>query len=247
MTLDKVFAQQKEAEDFRFDEKVAGVFDDMVDRSVPFYQEIQRMVSELAADYAVPGSYLCDLGCATGTTLALMDGVVAPDVSFIGIDNSPEMLERCRAKFEQRPSGRTPHFLCCDLKEMQLPENTSVVSMLLTLMFVRPVHRRAVLTSIVEALNPGGALILVEKVVCDSPDLNRRFIKLGQTLRSFAFNWRRVVVKEYSTISITLLVLVLVLVLVLLSSRVLNDSSDDWMLSAGLVGLFLLACLGIRA
>jgi len=41
MTLDKVFAQQKEAEDFRFDEKVAGVFDDMVDRSVPFYQEIQ--------------------------------------------------------------------------------------------------------------------------------------------------------------------------------------------------------------
>ncbi|WP_333850215.1 carboxy-S-adenosyl-L-methionine synthase CmoA [Leclercia sp.] len=177
MTLDKVFAQQKEAEDFRFDEKVAGVFDDMVDRSVPFYQEIQRMVSELAADYAVPGSYLCDLGCATGNTLALMDGVVAPDVSFIGIDNSPEMLERCRAKFEQRLSGRTPHFLCHDLKEMQLPENTAVVTMLLTLMFVRPVHRRAVLTSIAEALNPGGALILVEKVVCDSPELNRRFIK----------------------------------------------------------------------
>lgn len=177
MTLDRVFAQQKEAEDFRFDEKVAGVFDDMVDRSVPFYQEIQRMVSELAADYAVPGSHLCDLGCATGTTLALMDGVVAPDVHFIGIDNSPEMLERCRAKFEQRPSGRTPHFVCHDLKEMQLPENTSVVSMLLTLMFVRPVHRRAVLTSIAQALNPGGALILVEKVVCDAPDLNRRFIK----------------------------------------------------------------------
>lgn len=50
MTLDRVFAQEKAAEDFRFDEQVAGVFDDMVDRSVPFYQEIQRMVGELAAD-----------------------------------------------------------------------------------------------------------------------------------------------------------------------------------------------------
>lgn len=177
MTLDRVFAQEKAAEDFRFDEQVAGVFDDMVDRSVPFYQEIQRMVGELAADYAVPGSHLCDLGCATGTTMALMDAVVSPDVTFTGIDNSPEMLEKCRIKFEQRQSARTPRLLCQDLKEMQLPENISVVSMVLTLMFVRPVHRRAVLSSIYESLNPGGALILVEKVVCDSPDLNRRYIK----------------------------------------------------------------------
>ncbi|MBL5945870.1 methyltransferase domain-containing protein [Enterobacter asburiae] len=101
MALDNVFAQEKTARDFRFDEQVAGVFDDIVDRSVPFYQEIQRMVVELAADYAAPGSQLCDIGCATGTTLALMDSVVSPDVSFTGIDNSPEMLEKCRIKFDQ--------------------------------------------------------------------------------------------------------------------------------------------------
>ncbi len=50
MGQDNVFAVEKSAEDFRFDSQVAGVFDDMVDRSVPFYQEIQRMVGELAAD-----------------------------------------------------------------------------------------------------------------------------------------------------------------------------------------------------
>ncbi|WP_368766475.1 carboxy-S-adenosyl-L-methionine synthase CmoA [Klebsiella aerogenes] len=177
MVLDTVFAQEKVAEDFRFDEQVAGVFDDMVDRSVPFYQEIQRMVGELAADFAVPGSQLCDLGCATGTTLALMDRVISPDVSFTGIDNSPEMLEKCREKFEQLHSGRSSRFLCHDLREGVLPENLSVVSLLLTLMFVRPVHRREVLSAIYRGLNPGGALILVEKVVCDSPDLNRQFIR----------------------------------------------------------------------
>lgn len=177
MTLDTVFAEEKAAEDFRFDEQVAGVFDDMVDRSVPFYQEIQRMVVELAADLATPGSQLCDLGCATGTTLALMDRQLTPDVNFIGVDNSPEMLEKCKSKFALLNSGRQSRFLCQDLVNMRLPDNLSVVSMLLTLMFVRPLHRREVLSSICQSLNPGGALILVEKVVCDSPELNRQFIK----------------------------------------------------------------------
>ena len=176
MGQDRVFAQEKSAEDFRFDSQVAGVFDDMVDRSVPFYQEIQRMVGELAAEYATEGSQLYDLGCATGTTLALLDGVLAQNVAFTGIDNSPEMLEKCRSKFTQLHSSRETRFLCRDLKETLNIQNASVVAMILTLMFVRPMHRRELLSSIYQGLNPGGALILVEKVVCDSPALNRRFI-----------------------------------------------------------------------
>ena len=44
--------------DFDFTEKTAAVFDDMLDRSVPFYSEIQRMIAELAADFGVPGTNL---------------------------------------------------------------------------------------------------------------------------------------------------------------------------------------------
>lgn len=36
MNLDNLFAEEKAAGDFRFDGQVAGVFDNMVDRSVPF-------------------------------------------------------------------------------------------------------------------------------------------------------------------------------------------------------------------
>ena len=62
---DKVFAAPRErVGDFTFNEEVAAVFDDMVDRSVPFYQEIQRMVAELAVDFAQPGSNVYDLGCS---------------------------------------------------------------------------------------------------------------------------------------------------------------------------------------
>jgi len=38
-----------------------------------FYDEIQRMSCELAADFAMPGTNLYDLGCATGTTLLQLE------------------------------------------------------------------------------------------------------------------------------------------------------------------------------
>ena len=54
---DQVLAQPHDRiADFDFGEDTARVFDDMLGRSVPFYDEIQRMVAELAADYARSGT-----------------------------------------------------------------------------------------------------------------------------------------------------------------------------------------------
>ncbi len=60
--VDRIFSEPRPTTDFTFDSRTAGVFDDMVGRSVPFYDEIQRMTTELAADFAVPGTNLYDLG-----------------------------------------------------------------------------------------------------------------------------------------------------------------------------------------
>ena len=90
---DKVFDETLDAvSDFAFDAKVATVFDDMVDRSVPFYKEIQRMTGELTADFAVAGTNVYVLGCSTGTTLLVVDKAVDTPVHLIGVDNSDEML-----------------------------------------------------------------------------------------------------------------------------------------------------------
>ncbi len=64
---DEVYrAERERIGDFKFDRSVAGVFDDMVTRSVPFYTEMQRMTVELTRDFATPGSAVYDLGCSTG-------------------------------------------------------------------------------------------------------------------------------------------------------------------------------------
>jgi tRNA (cmo5U34)-methyltransferase len=162
--------------DFKFGEKVANVFDDMVNRSVPFYEEIQRMMGEIAADHA-DGGDVYDLGCSTGTTMIYMNEQVDPSVRFIGIDDSPEMLAKCRTKLEQIGFTRPFDLQVADLGADVKIKNASVVVLCLTLQFVRPIHRERLLQKIVAGLKPGGILILVEKILAEESNYNRDFIK----------------------------------------------------------------------
>ena len=174
---DQVFAQEIEAADFKFNTEVVTVFDDMVSRSVPYYAEIQRMISELAADFAVEGTNVYDLGCSTGTTLLNLNESIKHQVKFVGVDNSPQMLERCRAKIAARGFDRPHELRCADLNEGVQIENASLVTMILTLQFIRPLYRDKLVGQILRGLNPEGCFIIVEKVIGEDSLFNRLFIK----------------------------------------------------------------------
>jgi len=180
---DEVFKDSQPAADFTFGAKVAAAFDDMVDRSVPFYQEIQRMIAEMASDFAMPGTRIYDLGCATCTTLLSLDGLVAPGVQFVGVDNSEEMLKRGREKLARYGMKHEHELICADLNHGVPIQNASMVLMVLTLQFVRPLYRDTLVKSIVEGLNENGCLILVEKVLGEDSVFNRLFIKYYYDLK----------------------------------------------------------------
>src|SRR4029079_17145356 len=55
--------------------------------------------------------------------------------------------------------------------------DASVVLLVLTLQFVRPLYRERLIRSIYDGLNDKGCLILVEKVLGESSTFNRLFIK----------------------------------------------------------------------
>jgi len=178
MHKDQVFKEEiQKAEDFKFDTTVANVFDDMVNRSVPFYGEIQRMIAELAADFAKPGTDVYDLGCATGTTLLGMNTSIAEDIRFIGVDDSHKMLDKCRAKLTAAGFKRPFELHVADLNQNIKISNASVVVLCLTLQFVRPINRQKLLQGIFDGLSRGGVLILVEKILAEDPGFNRDFIK----------------------------------------------------------------------
>jgi len=177
-SVDQLFAEAPpQSNDFAFDARTASVFDDMVSRSVPFYGEFQRMATELAGDFAVPDTNLYDLGCATGTTLIALEDGVDPSVTFVGIDNSAEMLARAQQKMDALPSGRERRLIRGDLNDDFTIENASVVILLLTLQFVRPLHRGRVIKTIYDGMNPQGCLIIVEKLTEPDTLFNRLFIK----------------------------------------------------------------------
>ncbi|MCH8208564.1 MAG: tRNA (cmo5U34)-methyltransferase, partial [Nitrospinae bacterium] len=59
-------------------------------------------------------------------------------------------------------------------KELEMA-NASVVIMNYTLQFISPRRRKAMVKKIFDALNPGGCLILIEKVKAESEDLEELF------------------------------------------------------------------------
>ena len=185
MPKDQVFKEEiEQASDFKFGANVANVFDDMVNRSVPYYGEIQRMMAELAADHAKEGSDVYDLGCSTGTTMIGMDTLVNPKVRFVGIDDSQEMLDKCKLKLLEIGFSREYELRCADLSQGVKIDNASVVVLCLTLQFVRPIYREQLLKNIYDGLNSGGVLILVEKILAEESGFNRDFIK-------YYYNYKR--------------------------------------------------------
>jgi tRNA (cmo5U34)-methyltransferase len=174
---DQVYREPRDnVTDFKFDKAVATVFDDMVSRSVPFYAEIQRMVVELTEDFAEPGSRVYDLGCSSGTTFAALDPVIPPSVGFVGVDNSSAMLDKCREKLAGMNVERKVDLHVADINDGIAIENASVVNLILTLQFIRPLRRERLIADCFKGLNPRGALILVEKVLGEDSLFNRLFI-----------------------------------------------------------------------
>lgn len=174
---EKFKAAQERIQDFDFGSETAKVFDDMLDRSVPFYAEIQRMIGEIARDFAVPDSNLYDLGCSTGTTLIHLDERIESSIRLVGIDASPEMLDKAREKCSAKPTRHPVTFIEANLEDDLPIENASIVILNLTLQFVRPIYRDRLLASIARGTRAGGCLILVEKVLSEHSALNRLFIK----------------------------------------------------------------------
>lgn len=175
--VDRVFAEETPQGDFKFNNATVKVFDDMVSRSVPFYEEMQRMTAEMAADFAQPNSNLYDLGCSTATTMALVDPHVDPSVRFVGFDNSQPMLDKAREKLSGLGVSRQVDLINADLHELPVMENASVSIMNLTLQFVRPLYRDKLMKAVGDATNDNGCLILIEKLTTVDSRLNRLFIQ----------------------------------------------------------------------
>ncbi|MFQ5455518.1 MAG: carboxy-S-adenosyl-L-methionine synthase CmoA [Nitrospirota bacterium] len=175
---DTLFSKKiKKIDDFNFGKETASVFDNMLHRSVPFYDEVQRMICEIVSDFVVEGTNIYDLGCSTCTTLLNLDKVINHKIKFIGIDSSQDMLDKGKERLIRSNVSRNYELRCSDLNQGIHIINASVVIMNLTLQFIRPLYRTKVINSIYNGLNEQGCVIIFEKVIGENSLFNRLFIK----------------------------------------------------------------------
>ncbi len=162
---------------FEFDARVAEVFDDMLDRSIPFYAEVQRMIVDLVSHYYQEGSAIYDLGCSTGILQAKLIQAYPQIAHTVGVDSSEAMIAKARERLEAMPFAGRLELIHGDIRQEPI-ENASIVIMNYTLQFVRPLHRNQVVQQIFDGLLPGGIFILSEKVIEESNHLSRLFIDM---------------------------------------------------------------------
>ena len=170
-TKDQLFDTPKDdVEAFTFNEAVARVFPDMIERSVPGYRLLLEMTPLIIKNAVQPNTRIYDLGCSLGAaTLAARRAVTAAGVEIIGVDNAPHMVSRCREVVEQDNSAVPVTIVEGDITSTTI-EWASVVMLYFTLQFVAPEHRPGLLKRIYDGMAPGGTLLLAEKLAFDAQE-----------------------------------------------------------------------------
>lgn len=170
--IDKVFEKSIKKQ-FEFDEEVASVFDDMLNRSVPYYKEMQRLTINFALNFLKEDNVVYDLGCSTASTLIELSKHCKHNLVLNGIDNSNAMLERASSK--AKAFGVDINLINADLhKETFNPSNLIISNY--TLQFIRPLQREKLIKKIYDSLKPEGVFIFSEKVISDNKILNKQSI-----------------------------------------------------------------------
>ena len=156
--------------DFNFDERVAEVFPDMIQRSVPGYGMVISSIGTMAARYAQANSHCYDLGCSLGAaTLAMRQTIRQSDCDIIAVDNSAAMIERGRELLARDSASAIPvQMICADLQDVSI-EDASIVVLNFTLQFIPLTERLALIKRIYQGLKPGGILIMSEKIAFEEP------------------------------------------------------------------------------
>ena len=153
---DEVMADAK----WEFNAQVTEVFDDMLARSIPDYEGMRRITTELATRFAQEGTSIVDLGCSRGAALKpIMKALENLDVRYMGLEISEPMFEAAKIEI---PTADVRKF---DLREGYPKVISSVTLSILTLQFIPIEYRQRIIQDVYDSLTPNGAFIFVEKIL----------------------------------------------------------------------------------
>jgi tRNA (cmo5U34)-methyltransferase len=171
----------KGVSNWKFDKNVVPIFDEHVRKSVPMYDEIHHLITDIAGWFLQDNTNVYDIGTSTGEVISnLINTYKTKEINYIGIDSSEDM---CRKANERFNNYKNVKILNQDVTINFKFENASLITSVLTVQFIPETKRQNLINKIYEGLNKGGAFILIEKVIGSNARFNEIWIELYHQLK----------------------------------------------------------------
>lgn len=176
--MEKSSLEHKAGARWQFDAGVTECFDDMLERSIPQYAAMRQAVYDVACPYVQPHTDIVDIGCSRGEALAPFVDKFGAQNRFIGLEISPSMLTASRTRFKGMIAAGVVKIVEHDLrKPYPLGYRASITLSILTLQFTPIEYRLRLVRDIYNSTLPGGALILVEKILGASAEMDALLVE----------------------------------------------------------------------
>jgi len=182
MGIDRVMPKGK----WKFDEEVASVFENMLERSIPQYDIMRDIVLQIGSKQLLSNGFvskhfpkkILDLGCSNGITLEHFIKKFDDNLTYTGIDNSTPMCEQAIARVNKYNAGVSVDIYngdICKYMNSGLKPFDLILS-ILTIQFISIEHRQLLIQNIYDKLVDNGCFIFVEKVLGNNSCLNSLFV-----------------------------------------------------------------------
>ena len=182
-----------------FDEGVSRIFDSHIRKSLPCYDEIQALIGAISKEVLTDNAFVYDIGTATGEAiLSIHKANPDKNISFVGIDNSLEMLKKAKEKCKNVKNVSFHH----ESAELFDYGPSDLVIAAFTLQFLLPEKREALLQKIRSSLKPNSFLILCEKITFDCEFTNNMIEKLHEKWKLNYYTEAEVLAKKKSLINV---------------------------------------------
>ena len=182
--MNTIIDNVKPGEKWAFDDSVTDAFDNMLARSIPMYEVMRNACFDLAVRYTKRNTDIVDLGCSRGEAMAQLVDYFGINNRFVGVEVSKPMAEAARSRFAGMIKAGVVVIKDMDLRTTYPAVSASVTLSILTLQFTPIEHRLRILKNIYDHMLPGGALIIVEKILGGSAELDAAMVDLYYQMKA---------------------------------------------------------------
>ena len=170
---------------WEFDADVADCFANMLSRSIPQYDVMREASANLTVDIIKQNNQyrdfnILDIGCSDGLMIqSLLQRLKGNKGRILGVDVSEPMIEKAIERFKpvNDVSSISVAIQNMDLRYVFPKNNYDVITSILSIQFIPIEYRQTILQNVYDNLVPGGAFIFVEKVLGNTAELNKLFVK----------------------------------------------------------------------